>query len=111
MTGPSRHPLEARGVAASRGDYPHDDAFDIVLRRKSQTIDKHLNCGVDRGCRDLLFPLRGWRDNDPKRALFGIALPFPQHLDCEMPSVGIDRLAMGLAHPDPIRVMSPPLRS
>ncbi len=111
MTGPSRHPLETRDVAASRGDRPRDDALDIVLRRKSQTIDKHLNCGVDRGRRHLLFPLRGWRDDGLKRALLGIAFPFPQHLDCEMPGVGIDRLAMGLAHPDPIRVMPPLLRS
>ena len=69
MTGPSRHPLETRDVAASRGDRPRDDALDIVLRRKSQTIDKHLNCGVDRGRRHLLFPLRGWRDDGLKRAL------------------------------------------
>jgi hypothetical protein len=110
MTWPSRYPLEARNVATTRGDYSPGDALDIVLGRKSQAIDQRLNCGVERGFRNLLFPLRGGRDDGLERAMLGIALPFPQHLDCEMPSVGIDRLAMDLAHPDPIRVMPPLFR-
>jgi hypothetical protein len=72
------------------------------VRRKSRPIDEHLHRCVNGACRNLTISMGRWIHDGLEGALFGVALPFPQHFESEMFVVRIDGLAVLLAQPDAV---------